>query len=182
MAKYIGLFIVIFNLLSCSKKDEVVPTKIYKLTLDSVLTQTGTNSLYKDNNDYFHLKLIPNKNQSVHRITGRILVNDKEPYPAEKIEWESNLYWYLKKNDTVAYIYKTYINYYTGKFTLVKLPALISSKDELVPTINPSSYSGKNGEINIMIAPVNSMKGDTMIVQASNYNSKLVKTLKIVLE
>jgi hypothetical protein len=182
MAKYIGLFIVIFYLLSCSKKDEIVPLKTYKFTLDSVLTQSGTNSLFKDDNGYFHLKLIPNKNQSVHRITGRILVNDKEPVPAEKIEWESNLYWYLKRNDTVAYIYKSYINYYTGKFTIVKLPPLISSKDELVSTINPASYSGKNGEINIMIAPVYTMKGDTMVVQASNYSSKLTKTLKIVLE
>lgn len=182
MAKYFGIFVIIIFLLSCRKDEEIQPLKSYKFTLDSVLTQSGNQSLYKDNNGYFHLKLIENKNQSVHRITGRILVNDKEPLPAEKIEWESNLYWYLKRGDTVAYIYKSYINYFTGQFTIVKLPPLISSKDELVPTINPASYSGKNGEINIMIAPVYSMKGDTMVVRASNFSSNLNRTMKIVLE
>ena len=100
MAKYFGIFVIIIFLLSCRKDEEIQPLKSYKFTLDSVLTQSGNQSLYKDNNGYFHLKLIENKNQSVHRITGRILVNDKEPLPAEKIEWESNLYWYLKRGDS----------------------------------------------------------------------------------
>ena len=65
-----------------------------------------------------------------------MLVNGKEPIPAEKIEWESNLYWWINKGDTLAYISKSYINYFTGQYTIISLPPMIVYKDELVPTIN----------------------------------------------
>jgi len=70
----------------------------------------------------------------------------KNQIPPEKIEWESNLYWSLKRGDTVAIITKAYINYFNGLYTIVSLPPLIASKDELVPTSNFASYSGKDGE------------------------------------
>ena len=169
-------------LLGCSKDDVILPQRQYTLSIDSVLTQSGMKSIPKDVNGYYHLKLDQTKNQTVHRITGRILVNGKEPTPSEKIEWESNLFWHLKRNDTIATITKSYINYFTGQYTIVKLPPMIASKDELVPTINASSYSGTKGEFNTMIAPIYSMKGDTMIIKASNYSSKLFDIKKIVLE
>ena len=114
----------------------------------------------------------------------QILVNGKEPIPAENIEWESNLFWWIRRGDVVAYITKSYINYYTGQFTIVKLPPLISTKDELVPTSNFVSYSGRNGEINNMIAPVKEMKGDTMILKARHWtmDSTIVIYTKIILE
>ena len=59
---------------------------------------------------------------------------------------------------------------------------MIASKDELVPTINKASYSGTNGEINTVIAPISEMKGDTMVVKAFNYNAKKTIYTKIVLE
>ena len=34
-----------------------------------------------------------------------------------------------------------------------------------VPTINPSSYSNAEGEVNTMIAPVQTMVGDTMTIR-----------------
>jgi hypothetical protein len=176
---FISLSVLLF---SCSKEDVIAPKKEFTLSIDSVLTQTGMKSLPLDINGYYHLKLDETKNQTVHRITGRILINGKEPTPAEKVEWESNLYWILQRNDTIATITKTYINYFTGQYTIVKLPPMIASKDELVPTINGSSYSGTNGEFNTMIAPIYRMKGDTMIVKASNYTSKLFAIKKIVLE
>lgn len=77
----------------------------------------------------------------------------KSPFPPEKVEWESNLYWSIKRGDTVAIITKSYINYFTGQFTIINLPPLIASKEELVPTSNFASYSGKGGQINNMIAP-----------------------------
>jgi hypothetical protein len=110
------------------------------------------------------------------------LLNGKEPIPAENIEWESNLYWWLRRGDTTAYITKSYINYYTGQFTIVSLPPMIASKDELVPTTNKSSYSGKNGEINTIIAPISEMKGDTLILKATHYESKKMLITKIVLD
>ena len=167
---------------ACTKEDVIVPQKNYTFTIDSVLTQSGTKSLPIDANGFYHLKLIPNSNQQPHRITGRILVNGKEPYPIENIEWESNLYWWLRKGDTSAYISKSYINYFTGQFTIISLPPMIVSKDELVPTINKSSYSGKVGEINTIIAPISEMKGDTMVIKAFNYNAKKTIYTKVILD
>jgi hypothetical protein len=175
--------IPILFLFGCTKDVEIpIPKKTYTLEINGVLNQNGNGYLPKDVNGYYHLKLDKTKNQTVHRVNGTILVNGKEPYPSEKVEWESNLYWLLRRNDTIATITKTYINYFTGQYQIVQLPPLIASKDELVPTINSSSYSGDNGEINTMIAPIYNMKGDTMIIKASNYSSKLFIIKKIVLE
>ena len=167
---------------ACTKEDVVVPQKNYTFSIDSVLTQDGTKSLPKDANGFYHLKLIPNSNQQPHRITGRILINGKEPYPIENIEWESNLYWWIRRGNTIAYITKSYINYFTGQFTVVNLPPMIASKDELVPTINKASYSGTNGEINTVIAPISEMAGDTMVVKTFSYGAKKTIYTKIVLE
>lgn len=170
-------------LFGCTKDIDIpIPTKTYTLQINGVMNQNGIGSIPKDSNGYYHLKLDKTKNQTVHRINGTILVNGKEPYPVEKVEWESNLYWIMKRNDTIATITKTYINYFTGQYQIVQLPPLIASKDELVPTINASSYNGDNGEINTMIAPIYRMKGDTMIVKLSNYTSKLFILEKIVLD
>jgi hypothetical protein len=170
-------------LFGCTKEVDIIkPLNKYTLEINGILNQTGIGTLPKDNNGYYHLKLDVTKNQTIHRVNGTILVNGKEPYPSEKIEWESNLYWLLKRQDTIATITKSYINYFTGQYQIVSLPPLISSKDELVPTINSTSYSGDNGEINTMIAPIYRMKGDTMVIKASNYSSKLFKITKIVLE
>jgi hypothetical protein len=179
MKKLIPL-LILFS--ACKKDDVIVPQKNYTLTIDSVLTQTGTKSLVIDANGYYHLKIIPNSNQQPHRVTGRILVNGKEPIPAEVIEWESNLYWWIRRGDTSAYITKTYINYYTGQYTIINLPPMIASKDELVPTINKASYSGTNGEINTVIAPISEMKGDTMVIKVFNYNAKKTIYTKVILE
>jgi hypothetical protein len=179
MKKLIPL-LILFS--ACSKDDVIVPQKNYTFSIDSVLTQTGKNSLPIDANGFYHLKLMPNSNQQPHRITGRILVNGKEPIPAESIVWESNLYWWLRKGDTSAYISKSYINYFTGQFTIINLPPMIVYKDELVPTINKSSYSGTKGEINTIIAPISEMKGDTMVIKAFNYNAKKTIYTKVILD
>jgi hypothetical protein len=179
MKKLIPL-LILFS--ACSKDDVVVPQKNYTFSIDSVLTQNGSKSLPKDANGFYHLKLISNANQQPYRVTGRILVNGKEPIPAENIEWESNLYWWLRKGDTSAYISKSYINYFTGQFTIISLPPMIVYKDELVPTINKSSYSGTNGEVNTVIAPISEMKGDTMVIKAFNYNAKKTIYTKVILD
>jgi hypothetical protein len=59
---------------------------------------------------------------------------------------------------------------------------MIVSKDELVPTINKASYSGTNGEINTIIAPISEMKGDTMVIKAFNYNAKKTIYTKVILD
>ena len=171
-----------FLITTCTKEDSIVPQKNYTFSIDSVLTQSGTKSLVIDANGFYHLKLIPNANQQPYRVTGRILVNGKEPIPAENIEWESNLYWWIRRGDTAAYITKSYINYYTGQYMVVNLPPMIASKDELVPTINKASYSGTKGEINTIISPISEMKGDTMVIKAFNYNAKKTIYTKVILD
>ena len=181
MKKLIPLLLL---LSACTKEDEYIPQKEYTVTIDSVLTQNGLRSLPKDQNGFYHLKITSIGTPQSHRVTGRILVNGKEPYPNENVNFESNLYWWLRRGDEIVTITKTYINYFTGQFTIVKLPPLISTKDELVPTSNFVSYSGKNGEINNMIAPVKEMKGDTMILKARHWtmDSTIVIYTKIILE
>jgi len=178
------LIIIIFFLVGCTKEAEdlILSKKTFSLKIDSVLNSTGTRSVLFDNNGYYHLKLDPTKNQTLSRVTGKILADGKEPYPPKKVDWESNLYWSIKRGDTVAIITKSYINYFTGQFTIVSLPPLIASKDELVPTSNFASYSGKGGEINNMIAPIYKMRGDTLILKTTHSVSKQIVFTKIVLD
>ena len=171
-------------LFSCSKDDSI---KIYKkeftLVIDSVLNQSGTKSLPKDSNGFYHLKLINSNNQTLSRVTGKILLNGNPPLePKQYVEWESNLYWYINPGDTLMKITKSYINYYNGQFTIINLPPLISNIKELVKTTNTTSINSDNGIINNMIAPIYKMKGDTMILKASHVESKLVVYTKIILE
>ena len=178
--KWLILFLIIFT--ACSKEDLIISKKVYSIKIDSVLNSSGTKSLLFDANGYYHLMLDVRQNQTLSRVTGKLLVDGKEPYPPEKIDWESNLYWWLKKGDTVAYITKAYVNYFTGQYIIFNLPPLIASKDELVPTSNFASYSGKGGEINNMIAPIYRMKGDTLILKTMHTFSNQIVYTKIVLE
>lgn len=182
MKKLIPL-LILFS--ACTKEDIPIPEskKTYSIHIDSVLNRYGTNSLPKDTNGFYHLKINnPYSNQQSHRVVGKLLVNGKEPIPAEKVEWESNLFWILKRQDTIATISKSYINYFTGQFTIIQLPAFVSQKNELIPTSNFVSYSGKGGEVSNMISPVREMKGDTLVLKASHYSSKIIVYTKIVLE
>jgi hypothetical protein len=181
MKKLIPLLILFA---ACSKKEVRVPQQVFTLSVDSVLNQKGTNSLPIDNNGYYHFKmpLGDTIGQIPTRITGKILLNGSEPLPPQQIDWESNLYWILQPGDTIANITKSYINYYTGQYTIVKLPPLVNNQKQLVPTINPVSISGKNGEINIMIAPIQEMRGDTMIIKTTHSISNKIIYTKIVLQ
>jgi hypothetical protein len=167
---------------ACTKDDEYLPQKEYSFTIDSVLTQNGKQSLPKDQNGIYHLKITSIGTPQSHRVTGRVLVNGKEPLPPEKISFESNLFWWLRQGDTTAIITQSYVNYFTNQFTIINLPSMIASKDELVPTTNSASYSGTKGEVNTIIAPIREMIGDTLVLKASHYTSKKIIYTKIVLE
>lgn len=182
MKKLLGVLFLTSVLVGCEKDDINPIYDNYELTIDSVLTQNGLRSLPKDQNGLYHLKITTTGTPQSHRVTGRILVNGKEPYPNENINFESNLYWWLRSGDTIVTITKTYINYFTGLFTIVNLPPLVSNKDELVPTTNSSSYSGKGGEINTIIAPIREMIGDTLVLKTSHSISNTTIYTKIVLD
>lgn len=179
--KYLNWLFVLVLVSSCLYTEDITPTYEYELSVGGVLEQDGRSFLPKDENGYYRLKLIRN-NQQPHRITGTILENGREARYSQLLKWESNLYWWIREGDTVANITKTYVNIFTGEFTVIQLPPLVSNKDELVPTINSSSYSGSGGEFNTIIAPIREMKGDTMIVKVTHIESKKYEILKIVLE
>ena len=172
MAKYLRLFVVVLSFVSCNVDtiQEIEETIIPTLQLDGRLPI--------DSNGYYHLVLDPTTNQTIHRISGKVL-NTLEP---TKVSWNSNLYWWLKEGDTVANITKTYINYFTGQITYVNLPPIINWKDYIVPTINLASYVGDGGEINTMIAPIYRMKNDTLVVKCKVNEWDITQEIKIVLE
>lgn len=174
-------YIIVLLISSCINVTDVELIDNYDITINGVLSQNGKDILPKDNNGYYHLKLV-SPNQQPHRITGSILKNGIEPIHAELLEWESNLYWWIKDGDTISNITKAYFNPFTGEFIIAQLPPLISFKNELVPTINKVSYSGTSGEFNTVIAPIRTMVGDTMIVKLEHTKSKTFKILNIVLE
>lgn len=174
--------IICLLLIACEKTEIVSPPKEYTLSIDSVLTQNGIRSLNKDQNGLYHLRIVTIGSSQSHRVIGRILVNGKEPYPNEKITFESNLYWWIRRGDTTAIITRAYINYFTGQFTIIDLPPMVAGKDELVPTTNSSTYSSKGGEINTVIAPIREMIGDTMILKTLHSLSNKIIYTKIVIE
>lgn len=164
-------FIVVFA--SCTKDDIVAPKDVIEMNIDTRLP--------KDVNGYSYFKLYSIESQNIHTISGSIRINGKIPdEPRVKVEWENNLYWNLKEGDTIATITKTYLNYYTGQFVVVKLPPLVSNINALVPTINKVCYNSADGSINTVIAPKWEMRGDTMTVVV-RYNG-LTKSEKIILK
>ena len=172
MKKFILLAsIIIFA--SCTKDEIVVPKDVVEMSIDTRLP--------KDVNGYSYFKLYSATSQNIHTISGSIRINGKIPdEPRVKVEWENNLYWNLKKGDTLATITKTYLNYFTGQFMVVTLPPLVNNINALVPTINSVCYNSADGSINTVIAPMWNMKGDTMTIVARIGN--LTKVEKIILK
>ena len=168
----LGLILITF-FSSCSKEGFLQPNRNIEISIDTRLP--------KDSNGYSVFKLYSTETQNIHTVSGSIRVNGKVPNePREKVEWENNLYWNLVKGDTIATITKTYLNYYTGQFTIVKLPPMISNVNALVPTINKVCYNSADGSINTVIAPKWEMRGDTMTIVARCGN--VVKVEKIILK
>ena len=175
------LIILISTLLGCTKEGDgnwqyagfLMPNPKIEMSIDSRLP--------KDTNGYSYFKLYSSETQNIHTISGSIRINGKIPdNPRVKVEWENNLYWNLVKGDTIATITKTYLNYYTGQFEVVKLPPLVSNVNALVPTINKACYNSADGSINTVIAPMWNMKGDTMTIVARC--GGVVKVEKIILK
>lgn len=177
--KYLKFFFLFFFILACSNKitfidygDDITIEFLEGLNDDPNFT------LSKDVNGFYRLKLDRNRNQTIQRITGRLIRNDGRPIETlsgglrQKVEFSSNLYWWLLEGDTVANITNTFINPLTGELVYTNLPPLINWRDVLVPTINQSSYTDDNtGVFNTVIAPIRNMEGDTMKITAEYVHS-----------
>lgn len=171
--KFILLTITTFGLvfLSGCKKDELSLNDNYTLELNPRLDTT--------NEGYYRLELTNSNisDQTIHRISGFLKNNGVEPDIPQKVKWESSHTWTLQ--DTTHVIVRRTINA-LGQWTTIDTISVTQFSGFIVPTINSTSYSGTNGEINTVIAPINNMQGDTMIVKCNfKYTSEVIK---IVLE
>ena len=93
MEKYIRLFIVGLLLLSCNVTDDDI------IRLEPTLELDGR--LPIDNNGYYRLQLNDSSFQTIHTISGTVgnTLYWDEPM---KVEWDSNLSWYLQDEFEVS--------------------------------------------------------------------------------
>lgn len=173
--------LVIVGLSGCTGENPYYPFMDSVLNPSENVELNAITNLPKDKNGFYHFELYNQTGQNLQTLTGSIRINGKIPdNPRVKVDWENNLYWHLRKGDVVATITKTYLNQYTGQFTIVQLPPLINNIDALVPTINKTCYNSVDGSINTVIAPIWEMRGDTMQVVVK-YN-KTTKIERIILK
>ena len=156
--KVISIFFIFVALLfisACDSKEQGQNTHEYNFELEYLNT-----GITKDDNGYFHLTLDMDEWQTVYRVRGTAF---KDGQHAENIKfyWESNLYWII--GDTLGYIVHqgltddlVYVSYDTTYIT--------GFEGTEVPTTNITSVSNESGEVSNMIAPVNTMVGDTLIL------------------
>ena len=138
--------------------------------------------LEMDSNGFYHLTIDTTNWQTLHRISGFITDSaTTNPVVNCRVEWSSSHYWTL--GDTLGYWIRQgltddleWVSYDTSYVT--------GFDGQEVPTINPASYSNADGEVNTMIAPVQSMVGDTMTIWYSwggFYTSWKTDSLKVIL-
>ena len=167
---YLGLLFVLVFFSSCSK-DDLFPNKNIEMNIDTRLP--------KDVNGYSHFKLYSSTTQNIHTISGTITNNGRVPdNPREKAEWESSHYWTLKQGDTIGTIYRR--TWRGLGWQIVDSIKVVNLKTSQVPTINPVCYNSADGSINTVIAPMWSMKGDTLTIVAKS--NGIIKIAKIVLD
>jgi|TARA_B100001971_G_C18008474_1_gene441082 hypothetical protein len=130
---------------------------------NSVYNFTLNSRLEIDDNGYYHLDVIRENRQTLHRINGSITKNN---ISVENVffEWSSNLYWRL--NDEIGYIIIQNLND-KGMYVSTDTSYITGFEGFEVQTINCCSYSNSKGEVNTMIGVVQQMIGDTMIVNVS---------------
>ena len=143
----------------------------YTMELDGRLDTTD-DGLYK-----LELNSTQNSIQTIHTIGGTLLNNGEEPYP-QLVEWESSHNWTL--NDTAYVFVRRTINVLGDWVQCRYFVCNWICNGSSVPTINEFSYSGDGGEINTVIAPIDEMVGDTLIVKARFED--IEETIRIVLE
>ena len=134
-----------------------------------------------DENGYYHLVMERDSWQTLHRISGSVYT-EEEPAELIRFNWYSSHYWYI--GDTLGYVVSfgltddlEYVSYDTNYVTWFNGSEVL--------TTNCCSYSNSDGEVNNMIAPVQSMIGDTMTIGyrwSDYYNNLNEGTIEIVLD
>ena len=138
--------------------------------------------LEMDSNGFYHLTIDTTNWQTLHRISGFITDSaTTNPVVNCRVEWSSSHYWTL--GDTLGYWIRQgltddleWVSYDTSY--------VVGFDGQQVPTVNPASYSNSVGDVNTMIAPVQSMVGDTMTIWYSWggwYTTWETDSIKIIL-
>lgn len=155
---FASAFMMASCMVGCRGTEPWVEPDNYVLTLDGRLQQ--------DADGYYHLPLLRDRYQTVHRITGSLLdTNGNPPYQEQKIWWESSHQWVFAPGDTVITIYRRNVDAF-GRWVVIDTAVFIAPAEMVVPTVNPATYTTSTGELNTMIGPVLDMLGDTMTVTA----------------
>ena len=135
-----------------------------------------------DEKGYYHLELNRNTFQTIHRLSGNIY-EDGEPKDVVKFRWTSSHYWVL--GDTSSYIIVRHLTD-EGVYVNVDTSYVIGMEGMEVPTINSSSYSNSDGQVNTMFSPVRIMLGDTLTIGVSYYHPHIselrTQTFQVVLD
>lgn len=183
MKSYIKILCLTVLVSGCISKNEIDLLPTYELRITTIYNEDGVDSLKKDQYGYYHLQLNKKSHQTIRKVKGVLSINGHSPTHSEKIEWDTNLFWWVLRGDTLVQVTKLYINKLTGELQYINYPPIISQIDVMVPTVNCCSYTSPNGEISTIIAPVSSMIGDTLILKANTTSVESVHTsVKIILE
>ena len=148
-------------------------TEIAEDTLSSVVFNLLLD-LELDGNGFYHLPIDTTKWQTLHRLTS-VVTRDSVGVNVIKVSWYSNHYWLI--GDTLGYMIENtgsddlwYVGYDTTYITWFN--------GFEVPVVNGASYSDMHGEVNTMIAPVKTMRGDTISIGYSYFDDwKLEETV-----
>tara|TARA_B100000902_G_scaffold396773_1_gene458703 strand:- start:1105 stop:1743 length:639 start_codon:yes stop_codon:yes gene_type:complete len=138
--------------------NDTIEDEVLEDTL-SVLQFEMVTDLEVDSNGYYRLQIDTNNWQTLYRFTGRV-TRDSLPCNVIEFGWYSAHHWII--GDTLGYVLANnglsddlvYVAYDTTYLTW------FSGYE--VPIVNGSSYSTEDGEVNTMIAPVQTMVGDTI--------------------
>ena len=136
-----------------------------------------------DNDGVYELQLRDTW-QTTHPIDFLVKV-DGHPVEYADIDFRSNLYWAL--DDTIGYFEHQWLTDDMEYNTYGTSYVIGGNLHDLVPTTNYSSLTSSDGTTRNMIAPVKSMRGDTLIlvydVYVGTYDvDGLIDTIKISLE
>ena len=139
-------------------------------TIDSLIGST------RDTNGYWHLTLNRGSLQTTARVHGTVSWNGPAvnvtlaQSEAISVDWESNLSWiisnpigYIVRRPCLAAPNVTCVYVVNGGVVLDTVSIDYFAGME-VPTTNVHSYSDAMGAVNNMIAPINKMVGDTMVL------------------
>ena len=130
MGKGIRLFIITLALFSCSTDEDIILIQEPTLELDGRLPM--------DSNGYYLLELNDSSHQTIHTVSGTVgnTLYWDEPM---KVDWESNLTWYLQDEFEVSTSNQSsYV--VNGKVMNVIAPIKTMVGDTLILTVTIRDY------------------------------------------